>query len=355
MTILDRYIRNHVISATLLVVLILVGVESFIEFIGQLSSIGKAHFGILQVLFYVSMQLPSDLYQLFPMAGFLGSLMGLGRLASSSQLIVMRSAGVSIAQIVWSVIKAAVIMIVVVTFIGEWLAPKLQFNAYKIRSQALLHAPKGLQSLNGVWLRQGNSFVSIGILKSPRHVYQVMRYNFTPDHRLLSASFAQEGVLEKGHWELYGIRKTIFGKHSIKVKKIAKQPLGLMFKPLLLLQSRKKVDQESVLGLLGNIRYRDKTGLTSSRYKFALWQRIFQPLTTIVMICLGIPFIFGSLRTASTGLRVITGIIVGFGFYMLNQFFGPITLLYQFPPLLAAMLPTVLFMSAYGILIGRVR
>ena len=64
MRILDHYIRASVIWATCLVVLVLLGIESFIEFISELSSLGVANYGILSVFAYVGMQLPSDLYQL---------------------------------------------------------------------------------------------------------------------------------------------------------------------------------------------------------------------------------------------------------------------------------------------------
>ena len=73
--------------------------------------------------------MPAELYQLFPVAGFLGGLIGLGRLASTSELIVMRAAGVSIARIAWAVVKAALLMLVVITVVGEWQAPTWQYQA----------------------------------------------------------------------------------------------------------------------------------------------------------------------------------------------------------------------------------
>ena len=122
MRILDHYIRASVIWASCLVVLVLAGIESFIEFIGELPSIGVAQYDILSVFAFVGMQIPTDVYQLFPVAGFIGSLIGLGRLATTSELIVMRAAGVSIARIGWAVVKAALLMLIVVTIMGEWFA-----------------------------------------------------------------------------------------------------------------------------------------------------------------------------------------------------------------------------------------
>ena len=137
MRILDHYIRASVIWSTCLVVLILLGVESFIEFINELPSIGVSDYGILSVFTYVGMQTPADLYQLFPVAGFLGSLIGLGRLAATSELIIMRAAGVSITRIAWAVVKAALLMLIVMTLIGEWQAPTWQYQAMQFKEQKM--------------------------------------------------------------------------------------------------------------------------------------------------------------------------------------------------------------------------
>ena len=61
------------------------------------------------------------------------------------------------------------------------------------------------------------------------------------------------------------------------------------------------------------------------------------------MIGLAVPFVFGSLRTKPIGFRILIGVMMGFGFYMLNEFIGPFSLLYQIPPFLAAASPLLLF------------
>ena len=39
------------------------------------------------------------------------------------------------------------------------------------------------------------------------------------------------------------------------------------------------------------------------------------------------------------------GILTGFAFHMSNEVFGPVALVYQLPPLLGAVLPSVLFIA----------
>lgn len=353
MRLLDRYIRKEIIWSILTVIFALIGIESFMEFVSQLSDIGKGNYGILQAFIYVPLQLPTDLYQLFPMAGFLGSLIGLGRLASTSQLIVMRAAGVSIFQIAWSVIKAAIILLIFVTLIGEWGAPKWETTAENLKAVAMGKGGR-VQELGGVWLRKDNSYIKINSVSASNTMMGVQRFDFDSDNKLKRVAFALTGKQTKEGWTLYNISETLFEGGKVSAKSVPSEPLGIDFQPKLLKQVKEDVDHESVFSLFHNILYREKTGLVTSQYQYAFWKRIIQPITTIVMICLGIPFIFGSLRSASMGFRIMTGVIIGFGFYMLNQFFGPITLVYQFPPLLAATLPTVLFVIAYAILVGRI-
>ncbi len=352
MKIIDRYIRHAIISSTLVVMLVLIGLESFMEFIGQLSNIGKGSFGILQALIYVPLQLPTDLYQLFPMTGFLGCLMGLGRLASSSQLTVMRAAGISITKIATSVIKTALWMILVVTFVGEMIAPRMQNYAQTLQDNALHQILDQLTA--GVWLKHDHNFIYIQGVQNPLEITDIHQFNFTPTHQLMNMEYSPYALKEKNGWQLYHTVVTTLTPNKTQLSQVEKMPLPISFEPALVQQPRYETPQDSVVGLLKTILYRKKAGLVTNLYEFSLWQRIIQPITTVVMICLGVPFIFGSLRSVSMGSRIVTGIMIGFGFYMLNQFFGPITLVYQMAPWMAAGLPTLVFLVVYLILLRKV-
>lgn len=349
---LDHYIRDAVIGATILVVFVLLGVESFMEFVGQFSSIGVSHFDFWKAFVYVLTQLPSDLYQLFPMIGFLGCLVGLGRLAASSQLIVIQMAGISVRQITWSVIKAALILIAIMVLMGEFIAPKLQTSGDNMKAVALSHAV-GYKALGGVWLRDGPSFVHISSIISAGEVHDVSRFIINDQHRLLSASFSPKGVFQEGHWVLEDVTTTHFSADRLTQTKEDRMPLKVVFDPNELEEGRKSIDQQSIGELYQSIHYREKAGLETTQYIFNFWQRILRPFTTAVMICLGVPFIFGSLRSVSMGFRVLTGVIIGFVFYMLNQFFGPFAMVYQITPLFASLMPTLLFATACVILLRR--
>jgi lipopolysaccharide export system permease protein len=354
MRILDGYIRSSVIWGSSLVILVLLGVEIFIEFIAELPYIGVGKYDIFSVFLYVGMQMPLNLYQMFPIAGFIGSLVGLGRLATTSELIVMRAAGVSIARIGWAVVKTALLMLIVITIVGEWLAPPWQYQAqqYKQRQMGRKIDPWASE---GLWLHQGQAFIYVGGIVSKDHIQEIARFNFDKANHLLSSLAAKDAVLEHGAWQLQDVVVTELTPALASTKHYASMPLGFQFEPELLEQrTQLEPQQQTITALWSNIQYRRKAGLLASELESAFWTRLLQPFTTVIMICLGVPFIFGSLRSASMSARILTGIIVGFIFYMLNQFIGPITLVYQWPAWVAGALPTLLFLLIYAALISRI-
>lgn len=354
MNILDRYIAKIIIEATLLALLVLIGMQSFMLFVGELHDIGIKNYGLLQALIYVPMQLPSNVYVFFPIAGIIGCIMGLGRLAVHSELIVMRAAGVSIAKITISVIKAAVLMLIIVTFIGEWWAPYLQHHA-DVRKTMAMSGGQTLNTMQGTWVRDGNNFIYINQVLPNGELQNVTRYQFANNHQLILASSAQTGTYQDGRWIFQNIEQSTLKKNQVTSQHFDQQKWDVTFNPRLLRMTTLDPSQLSLPRLYHYIQYLKQTNQAASKTEFAFWQRVFQPLATLIMICLGVPFIFGPLRSVTMGLRILTGIVVGFGFYTLNQFFGPLSMVAQLPPLLAAALPAILFALGGGVLLWTSR
>lgn len=354
MSILDRYIAKSLFTSTLLVCSVIIALQCFLALVNQFQLVGQNHYDLWDACWFMLMQEPSQFYQLFPMSAFLGALIGLGRLSANSELIIMRASGVSVLRVAWSVIKAAVLMIIVVTLLGEGIGPQLQQQSQKFR-QVLLFPPKNESLLHAVWLHQGNSFTRIGVLENQNTMFHITRYRFAPTGQLHEVSAARMGHLSNERWKLFEVKNTIFHPDRVVTDKQAQGNLHAEFKPNLEVQMQINSAEQSILNLYHTILYRKEIGLGVNQYIFAFWQRILQPITTLVMICLAVPFVFGSFRNASMGLRIMTGVMIGFIFYLLNQLFGPITLVYQFPPIWAAAIPTCLFLFIAVILLVRAR
>jgi len=352
--IITKYLGTTIITYILLVMLLLLGLHAFIGFMREFPNIGTGHYGLLQVLAYVPLMLPFDVYQFFPMASLLGCLIALGLLASHSELVVMRASGVSLINITLAVAKAAIILIVLMTAVGEILAPIAQRIAVRNKTIAI-SGGQALLTQQGVWVRSGNNFVHIAFVTSNRELQGITRYEFDTDNKLKSASVAANGSYQNGKWIFKDVVQTIFTDEKTKSAIFPQQQWELTLSPRLIGLAHIDPDQKSLPQLYSYIKHRKLSGLNAENYEFIFWQRLFAPLATLIMVLLAVPFVFGPLRSMTMGLRMLVGVMVGFGFYILNQFAGPMSAVYQVPPMLAAILPTIIVMVIGGLLLYKTR
>lgn len=354
MKIVSRYISTTIISAVLIIVLILMGIEVLVAFIGELQNIGVGNYGVLQALRFVVLDMPHQLNSFFPMAGLVGSLIGLGVLASQSELIVMRASGYSTGQIAGSVLKAAFVLAIIAMILGQVIAPYTENLANTGRAVAK-SGGQALATSHGMWLRMGNDFIDIGKVYSKTHIGNVLSYQFNKDLKLKSAFKASQGFYRNGHWQLENVKQSVFLTNKVIAKQIPKLIWQVNFGPSLLTITDTTPRDMSMVKLYDYIHYLKVNGLRATSYELSFWKRVVQPFATMVMIFLAVPFIFGPLRTVTMGLRILAGVTVGFCFYILNQFFGPLSSLYQIPPPLGAALPTIVFIFAGFWLLWRMR
>lgn len=354
MKLLDRYIANNVLSAIALVTLMLAGLQVFILFVNQLDDLGKADYGIVQAGIYVLLQMPYQVYLFFPMASLLGCLIGLGIMANNRELVVMRAAGMSIGQVTLAVLKAALLVILVVTVVGETLIPRLAYFANDQKMQAL-SGGQTLRTASGVWLRHKNDFISIGTILPDDTLQQVFQFRFDEQHHLRLARKITRIEHINGQWQAFDIGETLIHKDKTEARHLDSMPWDVSVKPSILSVSTSEPDEMTINELRRYLRAQKNSHQTALNFQLAYWQRLVQPLTTVVMMILAIPFIFGPLRSSTMGSKLLTGATVGFGFHIINRFFGPFSQVLQWPPELAAIGPTLLFALLGLFLMRRVR
>lgn len=82
---LDRYIGSSVFMAILAVLGIILGLATLFAFIDEMGDVSDTY-TLADVLSYVLLTAPRRLYDMLPMAALIGCLIGLGSLASHSEL-----------------------------------------------------------------------------------------------------------------------------------------------------------------------------------------------------------------------------------------------------------------------------
>lgn len=336
---LDRYIAWNVLAAMVLVLVVLVLLESLFFFLAQLDDI-RANYKTMNVLVYTVMMMPRKIYEFLPVSALIGCLAGLGSLASSSELVVMRAAGVSLWRMVWAVMKPALLMMVFGSLMGEYVSPVSEQVAETQRR--ILRSSQGVYSGEGVWHREGNEFMYFNAVEPNGVLYGVSRFVFDDDMHLQESSFAQRAIFQKDHWLLEDITTSRLDGEKFVEEQATILPWETSLTTTLLKVVVVSPDALSISGLKTYTDYLDEQGLDAGEYDLAFWKKALQPLSIFSLVLVGISFVFGPLRSVSMGLRIFSGVITGVVFMIAQNLLGPSSLVFGFPPVLAVLFPVVI-------------
>ncbi len=345
MKIIDRYIAGVVIAGTLTALLVVIGLDAFFSLIGQIDSVGKGDYTLLKMLATVALTVPHSMYELFPVAALLGSLTGMGMLASNSELIAMRASGLSIWRIVYSVMQAGTIMLCVVVILGEFVAPAAERYAQEIRASAT-DTKVNFMGNRGLWVRTGNLFINAKNVISGNALADVTVYEFGDDKKLKRATRAVHARYRKGQWIMHHVSQTDFEGDTAQVTQADKLVRDSLLTPELLGIVVLQPENMSAHDINQFMGYLEDNGLNTQQYRYALLSRFVTPLSALVMLFIAVPFVFGGLRSVSGGQRVFIGILVGFGFYIISQIAGQMGRVYDLDPVLATLTPSLIFLLA---------
>lgn len=355
MKLLNRYIAINIMTSTAMVMAVMLGVVVFVKLMGQFNHMDNTHYGVWKALQHVGLLLPKYQYMLLPMVCLLGSLLGLGGLASHHELEAMRAAGMSIQQITKAVLQGALVIIVISMMLGEGVAPFSAKHASKLKLIAM-SAGQAMPSAQGIWVRDGNMFIKANQVLGSHELRGILRYHFGPGQRLQKVDFAKRGVFTGGQWQLFDIEETVFDKDGkVQIAHHDKLLWQVHLAPKILSLSKIKSDDQSLWQLMIGIYYGRDHGVHTAKLQYHLWKRLTVPFASIVMIFLGVPFMFGPLRSKTMGFRLVVGVVMGFAFYILNEFLGSLSLVHALPPFLAAWLPLWLFMGVGLAIMRRTR
>ncbi|NCN43861.1 MAG: LPS export ABC transporter permease LptG [Piscirickettsiaceae bacterium CG_4_9_14_3_um_filter_43_564] len=367
MNLIERYLGRVLVSHTLLVLMVLLIILGFSEFmiqVGKLTDEYTLNKGVL----YTVLKLPVFAYEIFPVAILIGTLIGLGGLANHAELTVLRVTGWSIRRIFIGVMKSAMLMWLIVAIMGEWIAPVSEGFAKKMRSEAL-HQNFSIGASEDFWMRDGEKVIHVGQVITDSQFYDISIYRvqagaLSEYWRAKTARFSKKDQ----QWRLYDVVHKQLNWTAIETPKApinqlldfretlsASMPVELPVTPTLISTLNVETRYMGVIDLWLYIQFLEANALDAEPYKLAFWRKVIMPLMIVGMISLVFPLIFGSQRQVSIGQRIFVGIIIGMSFNLLNQIFGNLSVVYQFPAILGAFLPSLVLLLVAWWLLKRLR
>jgi len=262
-SILDRYIGRSILVTSVLVMLVLVALASVFAFVAELEDVGKGNYSVSRAVQYVFLTIPGKAYLLFAPAVLLGSLLGLGTLATYSELIVMRAAGISNARIIRAVLLTGVVLMVLVALLGEYLVPKSDAVAEQLRLTAL-EERVSVRGRQGLWVKSGDRFVNISTVMPDLTLLSVTVWEYQNNKLTKSVEIDRAVPLQNG-WRVNGLKVTEFLAEQTTVTRIEEDIWPVLVSSQVLQSLSMSPESLSVRSLYGQVNHLKANGLDSER------------------------------------------------------------------------------------------
>ncbi len=337
----DGYLARIVFVSTLLAFGVLFSVDSTIDLINDLESIGKRGFGLRHVLLMLLLGMPQRLYDLMPASLLLGTLLGLGHLAARNELEALRSVGIGRLRILGSVLAVGTVLVAFSMVVGETVAPTTEGYLRSLNKTSDMHKIS-IRSRHGLWTRDGQRFINVKQIFTDYRMTDVWVYEMDGEQRLKRVSFAKTAVYEGDAWRLSQVRHSLITEHGVQSSAADEESWPRLITPELFNVVTVKPEHMAAAKLGTYIDYLEQNGLNSQRYQLAFYNRFAVPLSGLAMLLLAVPFVFRPVRTGGQGQRMALGIGIAVAYNLLSRMLGNASVVYGVPAFLGAFIPVVL-------------
>lgn len=337
---ITRYFGKTLLRTTSFMLLIIVSLMLFFDFLGEFANADR-HVVLGDILWMLLLRAPQHLYQTMPIAVLFGALFGIGQLVRDSEYAVMRVSGLSLLQLT-RVLSTVGLGFAAFTFvIGEWVLP----YADKVGIEMNLQVSRAyVQTMmrSGVWVKDAQyiaTFQSIG--ENGMHPRGITLRRMNAQNHLQFEIVAESATPVADGWMLNNARKTRYTPEKVITESSPRLHWETSVNPILLTVMTASPERMPARQLYGFVRHLIRNHQSSHRQQIAFWTRLIYPLGCISMLLLALPFAQLQQRSGGAGVRLLLGLMIGMGFYLLNQVFASIGLLQAWSPLYSAAAPTL--------------
>ncbi|TAL84477.1 MAG: LPS export ABC transporter permease LptG [Candidimonas sp.] len=364
-----RYLASEIYRSTAVVLVALVGLFTFFALIDDLDNIGPK-FTLLSLFYLQALALPTRLYDLLPIGLLIGAVLALAGLAQRNELVILRVSGVSGLKLLRMLWVITIPMVVGAFILSEVVTPAAEIKSSEANLM-LLGRSEGGRLNSGYWFKEpspggGTRVINITKLHAVGGVAGITLYDFLKDQDLASFTQAKEGHFSHGRLILDDVVQTRINTSSkaalanaqvpiqplTHVRSLAEISIPTTLTPQRLIARILTPERMSIRDLLDYIGYLHANKLQTERQVVALWRKIAYPFTLLVMMTIAAPIGFMQTRLGGVGSKVFVGILLGVGFFMLNQLALNLGMLSKWPPWVTALVPNIAVLGlALGVLL----
>lgn len=342
---LRRYIAGRFLGGILTTFAMCAMLIFMIDIVELLRQAGK--FGRVpswQIAWMAALRLPAYTEILLPFCVLVGSIGALLMLSRKSELAVMRASGMSAWQFVRPGIVVALILGIGAVIGYNPLAAKARAESERLFAEAFGRESTVLRTDgNGAWLRQdgadGASVLNAGSASGDgRTLTAIMFLQFDAAGRFVERIDGVRARLHDGFWQVEAATVSRPGREP---ESYDVYTVSTYLTPERVADALSTALSLSVWELPGLIEVTEKAGLPAHRFRVQYEQLLARPLLLISMILLAATVSLRSFRSGGIQTMVITGMVGGFGYFLLAEVSRQVGNAGLTPPALAVWVPVL--------------
>jgi lipopolysaccharide export system permease protein len=353
---LDRYIANEFWQPLLFGVGIVTGVwfgadqlKTIFNLVMRAGVPWNMAFAIL------GLHLPEIIVLTIPIGVLLGTLLVFNRLSGDSEMIALRTSGISFYRIMVAPLMFGIITSLVSFAINEAIVPVANRTSKKLEFLALYKSELPAGQANFTYMERGKDLkldrvFYIGYYNG-KVIQNVIILDFTRD-KLVQIICAAEGVWERGEWVLSKGRTYALAGDSDITRILQFKTLvipGIKNAQAALENSEVSPKEMNMFELSKYVSILKQSNAVTNDLLVRLYQKITQPLACLIVALAGAPL--GLLaRRSKSNIGLIYSAIVVFLYYVLQSSSGALGEAGRIDPVLAAWLPNMVI-GALGLII----
>jgi len=356
--ILDTYVGLLYLRVFALTFLGLLGIFYIATFIDLSDKLFKGQATGTQLVLFLWYSSPQFVYYLLPLSALVSTLITIGLLTKSSELIVMRACGISLYRVAVPVITLGFVWSGALFGLEESILAQSNRQAEQLKHIMRGGSPRTFDVMNRQWIASEDGKLYHYTYFDPRLnlLNGLSIYEFDDlGWRIKKRTQVNQAQYQNGKWEAdKGWMRTFDGKTDSSVyTPFAKQSLPL--EPVSYFATEQpdaeRMSFSDLKRYIGSLR---TSGFDVVPYTVALHRKVSFPFVAVVMTLIGVPFaVTTGRRGALYGIGI--GIALAICYWGLFILFTAIGAAGMLTPVLAAWAPNVLFMTVASYLLLTVR
>lgn len=342
-TLLDQYIVREFLKNFVLILIALVLIAELIVAVQLVDDLFRNKVP-LQVLFqFLKFHFPQWVFYVLPVSALTTTLVTFGAMTKNSEIIAMKSSGISLYRISMPLIIVAIGLSIFAYWLQDYILPYTNKIANNYRREIRGERPEIFSTFERHWISGENGFYNYDLFDLRTNtmygfsVYEVNLQEFTLKRRV----YARYATFKQNEWYLGRGWQRAFNRGRMKYDPFRFQRMRLPVNPEYFKTEQELPSEMTFNELQSYIGKIKERGFDYVRPAVDLQAKISFPTVSLILSLIAIPFSFTTGRRGALygiGLSILMGIVFWF-FLALTKSLGYLEIL---NPFLAAWTPNIL-------------